>query len=119
MCSASTRFVPLGASLGGFARLWLSRYRDKMSCECPLVFSYVDYRRYLADYYAHAKKCHYGFSFRVFSKRAEISSSNYLRLVIDGKRNLTSEPFERCIAHYGKHGRQGRLLLRSGRLQPS
>ena len=62
-----------------------------MSCECPLVFGYVDYRRYLADYYAHAKKCHYGFSFRVFSKRAEISSSNYLRLVIDGKRNLTSD----------------------------
>ena len=69
-----------------------------MSCECPLVFGYVDYRRYLADYYAHAKKCHYGFSFRVFSKRAEISSSNYLRLVIDGKRNLTSDMADR-VAH--------------------
>lgn len=56
----------------------------------PSVFSYSDYRRFLADHYAYAKASEYGFSFRVFSKRAKISSSNYLRLVIDGKRNLSS-----------------------------
>jgi uncharacterized protein (TIGR02147 family) len=43
----------------------------------------------LGDHYAHAKATEYGFSFRVFSKRAGIRSSNYLRLVIDGQRNLT------------------------------
>jgi uncharacterized protein (TIGR02147 family) len=56
----------------------------------PSVFSYSDHRKYLADYYAYAKEHDYGFSFRVFSKRAGISSSNYLRLVIDGKRNLSA-----------------------------
>lgn len=55
----------------------------------PSVFGYSDYRAYLADHYRHAKDHEYGFSFRVFSKRAGISSSNYLRLVIDGKRNLS------------------------------
>lgn len=55
----------------------------------PSVFSYSDHRRYLAEFYEYAKANEYGFSFRVFSKRAGINSSNYLRLVIDGKRNLS------------------------------
>jgi uncharacterized protein (TIGR02147 family) len=56
----------------------------------PEVFRYEDYRKFLADHYAYAKEHDYGFSFRVFSKRAGISSSNFLRLVIDGKRNLSA-----------------------------
>jgi len=55
----------------------------------PSVYSYADYRRYLADYYAYAKAAH-AFSFRAFSQRAGIRSSNYLRLVIDGERNLST-----------------------------
>lgn len=55
----------------------------------PSVYSYTDYRRFLADHYAYAKAAH-GFSFRAFSQRAGIRSSNYLRLVIDGERNLSA-----------------------------
>jgi uncharacterized protein (TIGR02147 family) len=55
------------------------------------VYAFADYRRYLAAYYDHAKAEQYGFSFRVFSRRARIRSSNYLRLVIDGDRNLTRD----------------------------
>jgi uncharacterized protein (TIGR02147 family) len=55
----------------------------------PSVYSYADYRRYLADYYTYAKAAH-AFSFRAFSQRAGIRSSNYLRLVIDGERNLSA-----------------------------
>src|SRR5690606_25964073 len=55
----------------------------------PGIFRYSDYRLFLADHYAYAKEHEYGFSFRVFSKRAGISSSNYLKLVIGGKRNLS------------------------------
>jgi uncharacterized protein (TIGR02147 family) len=55
------------------------------------VFEYGDYRRFLADLYAHEKAARYGFSVRVFARRARIRSSNYLRLVIDGKRNLSRE----------------------------
>ncbi len=57
----------------------------------PNVYAFMDYRQYLAGYYAFAKQERYGCSFRVFSKRAGIRSSNYLRLVIDGKRNLSAE----------------------------
>ena len=55
------------------------------------MYAFADYRRYLAAYYEYAKAEQYGFSFRVFSRRAGIRSSNYLRLVIDGERNLTRE----------------------------
>jgi uncharacterized protein (TIGR02147 family) len=55
----------------------------------PNVYSYSDYRRFLADHYAYAKAAH-SFSFRAFSQRAGIRSSNYLKLVIDGERNLSA-----------------------------
>ena len=53
------------------------------------MYSYSDYRRFLADHYAYAKAEH-AFSFRAFSQRAGIRSSNYLKLVIDGERNLSA-----------------------------
>jgi uncharacterized protein (TIGR02147 family) len=58
------------------------------SGERPNVYHYADYRRFLADHYAFAKAEH-SFSFRAFSQRAGIRSSNYLKLVIDGERNLS------------------------------
>ena len=64
---------------------------SKRARERPNVFAYGDYRRFLADCYAHEKASRYGFSVRVFARRARIRSSNYLRLVIDGKRNLSRE----------------------------
>jgi uncharacterized protein (TIGR02147 family) len=57
----------------------------------PNVYTFTDYRKFLAAHYAHQKAHQYGFSFRVFSKRAGLRSSNYVGLVIDGKRNLTRE----------------------------
>lgn len=57
--------------------------------ELPNVFSYLDARRFLGDYYAFKKATTSGFSYRAFSRRAGIKSPNYLKLVIDGERNLT------------------------------
>ncbi|HKU44726.1 MAG TPA: TIGR02147 family protein [Polyangiales bacterium] len=55
---------------------------------CPInVFGYLDYRQFLADFYAARK--HQGFSYRVFSRLAGLGAPNYLQLVITGKRNLT------------------------------
>ncbi len=50
------------------------------------VFRYRDYRKFLADYYD-ARKAR-GYSYRAFAKDAGIGAPNYLRLVIDGQRNL-------------------------------
>jgi uncharacterized protein (TIGR02147 family) len=52
------------------------------------VFAYIDYRAFLRDYYQH-KKASSQFSFRSFARKAELRSPNYLKLVIEGERNLT------------------------------
>lgn len=55
----------------------------------PDIFKYLDYRRYLKDFYQ-AKKRQKGsaFSFRSFARDAGFSSPNFLKLVMEGKRNL-------------------------------
>ena len=54
------------------------------------VFAYLDYRAFLRDYYNARKASARGFSYRSFSRRAGLTSPNYLKLVIDGKRNLSA-----------------------------
>jgi len=51
------------------------------------VFRYLDYRVFLADFYRAKKRK--GFSYRAFSRTAGLGAPNYLKLVIDGERNLT------------------------------
>jgi uncharacterized protein (TIGR02147 family) len=63
--------------------------------KAPDVFRFHDYRAFLRAFYALNKADEYGFSLRAFSKRAQLRSSNYLKLVMDGDRNLTHEMAER------------------------
>src|SRR5579885_1444837 len=53
------------------------------------LFHYTDYRQFLRDWYLAAKKGRGSLSFRTFSKRAGLKSTNFLKLVMDGERNLT------------------------------
>jgi len=65
------------------------------------VFRYLDYRPYLRDWYADAKKNRPGFSLRSFSKTAGFRSTNFFKLVMDGDRNLTEKsvlPFMRGLS---------------------
>lgn len=55
------------------------------------VYEFLDYRAFLREFYAAKKSASRGFSYRVFSKRAGVASPNYLKLVIDGKRSLSSK----------------------------
>ncbi len=57
----------------------------------PDVFEFLDYRAFLAAYYADRKENGRGFSYRAFSRRVGLRSPNYLKLVIDGDRNLSAE----------------------------
>lgn len=57
----------------------------------PDVFRFHDHRAFLRAFYALNKTAEYGFSLRAFSKRAQLRSSNYLKLVMDGQRNLTQD----------------------------
>ena len=59
-----------------------------MADAAPDLYGYLDYRAYLRDVYAHRKQ-HGAFSYRTFSRRVGLGSPNYLKLVIDGERNLS------------------------------
>lgn len=53
------------------------------------VFRYRDYREFLAAFYAQGKAA--GLSYRGFARSAGLGAPNYLKLVIEGKRNLSEE----------------------------
>ena len=59
------------------------------------IFEYLDYRAYLRDFYASKKASTRSFSYRAFSRRAGLKSPNYLKLVIEGQRNLSTTMAER------------------------
>jgi uncharacterized protein (TIGR02147 family) len=67
------------------------------------VFAYLDYRAFLRDYYLE-KKDRRGLSYRAFSRRAGLRSPNYLKLVIDGERNLSDEMAARFAKAVGLEG---------------
>jgi uncharacterized protein (TIGR02147 family) len=54
----------------------------------PSVYEYTEYRSYLRDYYVAEKARRPAFSYRYFARRAGHTSPNFLKLVIEGKRNL-------------------------------
>jgi len=53
------------------------------------VFRYRDYRAFLREYYERNKQRKNGYSLRAFSRGTGLRSPNYLKLVMDGDRNLT------------------------------
>jgi len=55
------------------------------------IYNFSDYREFLKDRYRQLKDADPLFSFRYFSKQAGFGSPNYLKLVMDGKRNLSAE----------------------------
>ena len=55
------------------------------------IYQFSDYREFLKDRYRQLKEADPIFSFRNFSKAAGFGSPNYLKLVMDGKRNLSAE----------------------------
>jgi uncharacterized protein (TIGR02147 family) len=57
----------------------------------PDIFKYLSYRRFLADYYEAGKANQRGFSYRYLARRAGFVAANFIKLVIDGKRNLGTE----------------------------
>ena len=55
-----------------------------------IVFDYLDYRKLLKDLFDWYKKQNSGFSHRYFANKSGLSIG-FLKLVIDGKRNLTKK----------------------------
>lgn len=59
-----------------------------------IQYEYLDYRKYIMDYYIE-RKSSIGFTWRAFAQKAKFSSPVYLKQVADGKCNLSSAAAER------------------------
>jgi uncharacterized protein (TIGR02147 family) len=67
----------------------------------PEVRSYSDYRIFLKDFFLYKKTQNSSYSHRVFIRKAEMSSPSHLKMVIDGKRNLTGKTLKKYIGAIG------------------
>lgn len=63
----------------------------------PTIYSYEDHRAYLKDWYRHMKQSHRGFTHRSFAKKAGFQTSNFLLLVMQGKRHLTEASINKVM----------------------
>lgn len=55
------------------------------------IFEYLDYREFLQLLFEEKKRQHEFYSYRLFSQKAGFKSPNFLKLIINGERNLTKE----------------------------
>ena len=68
------------------------------------VFQYLDYRAFLRDWYTEHNSGGRTLSYRAFARRAGLKSPNYLKLVIEGARNLSSKMAEQFAKALGLDG---------------
>lgn len=61
----------------------------------PSVYEYVDYRAFMRDHFAASKAASQKYSFRYLARKAGFTSSNFLKLVMDGDRNLGPQAIEK------------------------
>jgi uncharacterized protein (TIGR02147 family) len=66
------------------------------------IFQYTDYREYLKAYFVWRKKSDPKFSHRYFSRRLGLISTNFIMMVMQGKRNIT-QPMAFRISGEFKH----------------
>lgn len=71
----------------------------------PDIYSYTNYREYLRDLSA-ALKAARQFNLRDFAKKAAIKAPGYLKMVIDGRRNLTVQTIHKFCRALDITGRQ-------------
>lgn len=61
------------------------------------IYGYTSFRTYLKDFYEFRKEGQHGYSYRAFSKAAGFSSPNFLKLVMEGQRNISPDAVEKFI----------------------
>ncbi|CAN5677902.1 hypothetical protein BH10BDE1_BH10BDE1_17130 [soil metagenome] len=68
---------------------------EAQKAETPQLSSYTDFRQFLKDVYAHRREHEStgirSYSYSAFSAAADIKSPNYLKLIIEGRRNLSDD----------------------------
>ena len=65
------------------------------------IFEYTDFRRFLEDRLAELRNEDAKYSRRYICKRLELAGNNYLKLIIDGARNLTEPVARKLVSAIG------------------
>ena len=75
------------------------------SIVAPHVSDYMDYRRFLSDFFDYKRKITAGeirpYSYATFSAGANIKSPNYLKMIIEGRRNLSPDMVQKFAKALG------------------
>lgn len=74
------------------------------------ILDYDDYRMFLKDYYQEQKAKEKKYSYRKFSEDLGFSASNYLHLVITGKRNLSLDAINKIKNQFGWTAQQKKFF---------
>jgi uncharacterized protein (TIGR02147 family) len=74
------------------------------------VFAYLDYRKYLADYYQARKAVNRHFSYRLIADKAGIPSTGYFSEVLSGRRNLTRAKIPKFAKAFGLNDAESAYL---------
>lgn len=85
-----------------------------MQSAVPSPYDYLDYRRYLHEWFRAKKEANPRFSHRVFARRADQKNPSLLHHVIEGRRNLTeatTEAFVKALALRAGEAQFFRLLV--------
>ncbi len=91
--TAATSLATLSTAASAAAKV------PPMKVEVPQLSDYTDFRQFLKDVYAH-RRAHEStgvrsYSYSAFSAAADIKSPNYLKLIIEGRRNLSDDMIAR------------------------
>ena len=67
----------------------LNWVENRRTFPMPNIFGYLNYRDFLRDYYLEQKAKNPNFSYQLFANKAGFKSKSFIKLVIDGRKNLT------------------------------
>jgi len=67
----------------------------------PEIRTYMDYRKFLKDFYSAKKNKSKDYSYRVFTRKAGVGSPSHLKMVMDGQRNLTNQTLYKYVNALG------------------
>lgn len=91
------------------------------TAEPPEISNYMDYRKFLADFYIYRRRLTQRdlrpYSYGMFAAAANIKSPHYLKLIIDGRRNLSEDmiaKFARALGFKSEAFGEFRLLVLYG-----
>lgn len=77
----------------------------------PEVFSFLDHRDFLREWFDTKRTLSKAFSYRTFAKKAGFASHAFLSEVIQGRRNLSTESAEKCLSALSISGEAARYFL--------